>query len=446
MLHSMNSDTICAVATAPGAGGVAIVRVSGARAGELFKQLFQPAHPDAASGRRLAYGHAVYRGEIIDEVLAVFMAAPATYTREDIFEIHCHGGSVCARRVVEAAVALGARAAEPGEFTRRAFLNGRIDLAEAEAVMSLIGADSEAAARASVRQLEGGVSGFVRGAAEEIKALMSLIEACTDFPDEVDEPDAAAQVRAGALRVQSALEARIDERGARLIREGASIVLAGRPNVGKSSLMNALLRQERAIVTSVPGTTRDVLTERISIGGVRAELSDTAGQRETDDPVEKIGVSRAETAMERADIVLIVLDSSGEITPQDRALLDRADSRAIICLNKCDLPGAQCDLPGAICLSALTGAGVDALVEAISQRLSAARPADDCLTEQRHIGLAREACAALTRAVRAIDERFPLDVTAIDLMAALTALCEITGEDASEEVIDRVFKNFCVGK
>lgn len=446
MLHSMNSDTICAVATAPGAGGVAIVRVSGARAGELFKQLFQPAHPDAASGRRLAYGHAVYRGEIIDEVLAVFMAAPATYTREDVFEIHCHGGSVCARRVVEAAVALGARAAEPGEFTRRAFLNGRIDLAEAEAVMSLIGADSEAAARASVRQLEGGVSGFVRGAAEEIKALMSLIEACTDFPDEVDEPDAAAQVRAGALRVQSALEARIDERGARLIREGASIVLAGRPNVGKSSLMNALLRQERAIVTSVPGTTRDVLTERISIGGVRAELSDTAGQRETDDPVEKIGVSRAETAMERADIVLIVLDSSGEITPQDRALLDRADSRAIICLNKCDLPGAQCDLPGAICLSALTGAGVDALVEAISQRLSAARPADDCLTEQRHIGLAREACAALTRAVRAIDERFPLDVTAIDLMAALTALCEITGEDASEEVIDRVFKNFCVGK
>lgn len=446
MLHSMNSDTICAVATAPGAGGVAIVRVSGARARELFKQLFQPAHPDAASGRRLAYGHAVYRGEIIDEVLAVFMAAPATYTREDVFEIHCHGGSVCARRVVEAAVALGARAAEPGEFTRRAFLNGRIDLAEAEAVMSLIGADSEAAARASVRQLEGGVSGFVRGAAEEIKALLSLIEACTDFPDEVDEPDAAAQVRAGALRVQSALEARIDERGARLIREGASIVLAGRPNVGKSSLMNALLRQERAIVTSVPGTTRDVLTERISIGGVRAELSDTAGQRETDDPVEKIGVSRAETAMERADIVLIVLDSSGEITPQDRALLDRADSRAIICLNKCDLPGAQCDLPGAICLSALTGAGVDALVEAISQRLSAARPADDCLTEQRHIGLAREACAALTRAVRAIDERFPLDVTAIDLMAALTALCEITGEDASEEVIDRVFKNFCVGK
>ena len=446
MLHSMNSDTICAVATAPGAGGVAIVRVSGARAGELFKQLFQPAHPDAASGRRLAYGHAVYRGEIIDEVLAVFMAAPATYTREDVFEIHCHGGSVCARRVVEAAVALGARAAEPGEFTRRAFLNGRIDLTEAEAVMSLIGADSEAAARASVRQLEGGVSGFVRGAAEEIKALLSLIEACTDFPDEVDEPDAAAQVRAGALHVQSALEARIDERGARLIREGASIVLAGRPNVGKSSLMNALLRQERAIVTSVPGTTRDVLTERISIGGVRAELSDTAGQRETDDPVEKIGVSRAETAMERADIVLIVLDSSGEITPQDRALLDRADSRAIICLNKCDLPDAQCDLPGAICLSALTGAGVDALVEAISQRLSAARPADDCLTEQRHIGLAREACAALTRAVRAIDERFPLDVTAIDLMAALTALCEITGEDASEEVIDRVFKNFCVGK
>lgn len=441
-----DTDTICAVATAPGAGGVAIVRVSGAQARALFEQLFRPAHPQAAEGRRLTYGHAVHRGEVLDEVLAVFMAAPATYTREDVFEIHCHGGSVCARRVVEAAVALGARAAEPGEFTRRAFLNGRIDLAEAEAVMSLIGADSEAAARASVRQLEGGVSGFVRGAAEEIKALLSLIEACTDFPDEVDEPDAAQQVRAGAIHVKKSLEARIDERGARLIREGASIVLAGRPNVGKSSLMNALLRQERAIVTSVPGTTRDVLTERISIGGVRAELSDTAGQRETDDPVERIGVCRAENAMERADIVLIVLDGSGEITPQDRALLDKADARAIVCLNKCDLPDAICDIPGALRLSALTGAGVDALTEAIAHRLSAARPADDCLTEQRHIALARAACAALERAVCALDGGFELDVTAIDLMAALKALCEITGEDASEEVIDRVFSNFCVGK
>ena len=446
MMNHIGEDTICAVATAEGQGGVAIVRVSGKRSRELLEAIFQPARANSLEGRHLAYGHAVYKNEIIDEVLAVFMAAPATYTREDMAEIHCHGGSVCARRVIDALIASGARPAEAGEFTKRAFLNGRIDLAEAEAVMALIGADSEVAARAGLRQLEGGVSGFVKDNVKKIRDMLALIEACIDFPDEVDEADVAARVRAGAVAARDDLLSRIDERGARLIREGASIVLAGRPNVGKSSLMNALLRQERAIVTDIPGTTRDVLTESVMIGGVRAQLSDTAGQRETDDPIERIGVSRAEAAMARADIVLIVIDDAGEMTDEDRALLARADERAVICLNKCDLPGEKIEIPGAIHLSARTGEGVDDLAEELSRRLIAARPEAACLTAQRHIALARAACEALDRAIEAIDNELSTDMVAIDLMAALGELCDITGENASEAVIDSVFKNFCVGK
>lgn len=241
----MDQETICAVATAPGEGGIAIVRASGSGARDILGKCFRPARAGEMESHRMMYGWAVDEaGEVLDEVMAVFYAAPRTYTREDVFEIQCHGGGVCARRVLERVLRAGARAAGPGEFTRRAFLNGRIDLSRAEAVMSLIGANSEAAARASLKQLEGGVSGFVRGAADELKEWMALIEACTDFPDEVEEVDAARKVRAGVLQVMGEIEKRCDGRGAKLIREGASIVLAGRPNVGKSSLMNALLNQE----------------------------------------------------------------------------------------------------------------------------------------------------------------------------------------------------------
>ena len=350
----MGSEAICAIATAPGEGGIAIVRMSGDGAKEIFEACFHPARAGEIHSHHLRYGHAVDAdGGILDEVMAVYMAAPSTYTREDMFEIQCHGGGVCARRVMNRILELGARIAGPGEFTRRAFMNGRIDLSRAEAVMRLIGANSEAAVRASLRQLEGGVSGFVRGAGEKLKALMALIEACTDFPDEVEEADAAQRVRDGLERIIAAIEERCDERGAKLIREGASIVLAGRPNVGKSSLMNALLRQERAIVTSVPGTTRDVLTERITLGGIAAELSDTAGQRDTDDPVERIGVERARRAVETADVVLVVLDGSQELTDEDAALLAQAknDPRFIVCVNKTDLP-MRISLPGALEISA----------------------------------------------------------------------------------------------
>jgi len=442
----MRNDAICAIATAAGEGGIAIVRMSGAGAKDIFEACFRPARAKETMSHRLTYGHAVAAdGSDLDEVMAVYMAAPYTYTREDMFEIQCHGGGVCARRVLDRLIGLGARIAEPGEFTRRAFMNGRIDLSRAEAVMRLIGANSEAAARASLRQLEGGVSGFVRTASEALKEHMALIEACTDFPDEVEEENAAQQVKAGVEQIIAEIEKRCDQRGAKLIREGASIVLAGRPNVGKSSLMNALLNQERAIVTNIPGTTRDVLTERIRLGGVTAELSDTAGQRETDDPVEKIGVDRAARAMEAADIVLVVLDASEPLTPEDEALLKQADERYIICLNKNDLP-RRISLPGAMEISAASGEGVDELIREMEARVQVSDQIEERMIEERHLELARRALDALGHAVESIEMGFELDLVEIDLKQALEALSEITGEDASEEVIDRVFKNFCVGK
>ena len=451
----MMIDTIAAIATARGAGGIAIVRVSGANAEEILEKAFNPAvRRDRFESHRLMYGWAVDAdGGRLDEVMAVLMRAPATYTREDVAEIHCHGGSVSARLVLDRVLALGARMAQPGEFTRRAFMNGRIDLSRAEAVMQLIGANSQAAARASVRQLEGGVSGFVKSVSDRLIGMMALIEASTDFPDEVEEEAAAEQLVGDLREVIAGIRARCDRRGARLLREGASIVLAGRPNVGKSSLMNALLNQERAIVTDIPGTTRDVLTERVMIGGVMAELSDTAGQRETDDPIERLGVGRAQRAMAAADVILVVLDAAEPLADEDIALLKSADQRTIVCLNKSDLPAVlrRTDIEAltdaAIFeISAQTGLGVDAMTSELARRIAVDGESDGMLVAQRHLELAQAAAERLEGAVGAIEAGMPLDTAAIDIREALASLGEITGENATEAVIDRVFSTFCVGK
>ena len=451
----MNSETIAAIATAPGAGGIAIVRVSGERAEEILKKMFIPAKPrEYFESHRLMYGHVTGESDAtLDEAMAVLMRAPATYTREDVAEIHCHGGTVSAAAVLNRALALGARMAQPGEFTKRAFLNGRIDLARAEAVMQLIGANGEAAARASVRQLEGGVSGFVKRVSDRLTDVLALLEASTDFPEEIEEEAASEQVADDLRGVISEIRARCDGRGARLLREGASIVLAGRPNVGKSSLMNALLNQERAIVTDIPGTTRDVLTERLNIGGVTAELADTAGQRMTDDPIEKIGVDRARRAVEGADVVLIVLDAAAPLDDSDAELLRGADERCVVCLNKRDLPPVidaeqVKSLTGAAILetSAESGAGISELIGEIARRIAVTGEADGLMTARRHIELAGAATEHLQDAVAAIESGLPLDTAAIDIRAALEKLSEITGENATEAVIDRVFSSFCVGK
>ena len=336
----MSGDTIAAISTAPGAGGIAIVRLSGPRAEQLLRAVFRPANKKAdMSGRRLTYGAAVDgRGEVLDEVMAVLLHAPRTYTREDMAEIHCHGGGACASAVLARFLALGARAAEPGEFTRRAYENGRIDLSGAEAVMQLIGAQGEAARRAALRQMRGGVTGFVTGAVEKLTELLSRIQAAVDFPEEVDEAVVGAEARVELEALAGELAKRADPRRARMLREGASVVLCGRPNVGKSSLMNALLSAERAIVTDIPGTTRDVLSERMVLDGKVVRLSDTAGIRESEDAIERMGVARAQGEVEAADVALLVLDASQPLAAEDAALLSQADERYIVCLNKGDLP------------------------------------------------------------------------------------------------------------
>ena len=357
MRNERQNDTIAAIATPPGEGGIAIVRISGARAGEFLRAAFRPAHRGEMKHGQMRYGTLTDpAGAPIDEVMAVLFRAPRSYTREDVAEIHLHGGTMCARAAMERLLALGARAAEPGEFTYRAFMNGRVDLSEAEAVMGLIGARSQAARRASIRQLRGGVSAPIGRMREELTGLLAKIEAATDFPDEIDEDVTAKDVREGASRIRGELSRAADGRRARIVRDGASVVLCGRPNVGKSSLMNALLSADRAIVTDIPGTTRDVLTESFEIGGVRYQLSDTAGIRETADAIEKIGVTRARDALRDADCVLLVLDSSAPLTPSDQSMLAARDERYLTVLNKSDLapaahsanptaPGAASALP-----------------------------------------------------------------------------------------------------
>ena len=349
MRNERQNDTIAAIATPPGEGGIAIVRISGARAGEFLHAAFRPAHRGEMKHGQMRYGTLTDpAGAPIDEVMAVFFRAPRSYTREDVAEIHLHGGTMCARAAMERLLSLGARAAEPGEFTYRAFMNGRVDLSEAEAVMGLIGARSQAARRASIRQLRGGVSAPIGRMREELTGLLAKIEAATDFPDEIDEDVTAKDVREGASRIRDELSRAADGRRARIVRDGASVVLCGRPNVGKSSLMNALLSADRAIVTDIPGTTRDVLTESFEIGGVRYQLSDTAGIRETADAIEKIGVTRARDALRDADCVLLVLDSSAPLTPSDQSMLAARDERYITVLNKSDLvPAAHSANPTA---------------------------------------------------------------------------------------------------
>lgn len=443
MLYS--PDTIAALATAPGEGGIAIVRISGPEAESLLRGLFVPARE--WEDRKLYYGHIQEEGDPLDECMAVLMRAPRTYTREDVAEIHLHGGVWAAQSVLQALYRRGVRAAEPGEFTRRAFLNGRIDLSRAEAVMNLISADSRRAARAAVRQMDGGVSSFIKDAQEEVLSLLSGAAAALDYPEEISFEEAAGDMGPRAERLADRLESACDERGARIAQWGIEAVLCGRPNVGKSSLLNALSRQERAIVTSIPGTTRDIVRADVLIDGLRVHFSDTAGLRASDDEIEQIGVERARRAMAGADVVLVVLNAAEELTREDQALLeDTAASPRVIVLNQCDRPMRL--LPGEfddpVLMSAVTGQGLADL----ERRVAAfgAGAGESALTQQRHMDLAREAAGCLRSAARICAQGEDISLAVIDLQAALAALGRITGEQVDEKLMDEIFSRFCVGK
>ena len=441
----LQNDTIAALATAPGEGGIAIVRVSGPDAAMLLNRLFVPAREFEA--RKMYYGHIRFKGETLDECMAVLMPGPKSYTREDVAEIHLHGGSWAAGSVLKALFALGARPAEPGEFTRRAFMNGRVDLSRAEAVMALISAEGGRAARAAVRQLQGGVSGFIRSAQEELLSLLSGAAAAIDYPEEIGTEEAAGDLEAGARRLAEKLEAACDERGARIVQEGLEAVLCGRPNVGKSSLLNALARQERAIVTDIPGTTRDVIRADVLIEGLKVHFSDTAGLREGADAIERIGVDRARRAIAGADAVLIVLNAAEDLTDADRALLsDTEGMPRVIVLNQCDRP-LRLDpkrFEDPVLLSAKTGEGLAAMEKRVAA--FGAGAGESALTQQRHIALARKAASSLRAAADAAARGDAVDLCAIDLQDALHALGQVTGEQVDEKMIDDIFSRFCVGK
>ena len=444
-----SQDTIAAIATAPGQGGVGIVRISGPEAEQVLSRVFRPARAAALVSHMLTYGHVMDGAEAVDECMAVLMRAPRSYTREDVVELQLHGGTYLCQRVLALCLQNGARLAEPGEFTRRAFLNGRIDLSQAEAVMGLISARGEQARRAALKQLEGGASSFIRQAAEELYDLQAGIAACIDFPEEISEEEAAGHLRPRMLALADTLDNACDERAARIVSSGLSVALCGRPNVGKSSLLNALLGEERAIVTDVPGTTRDMVTGDITLGGSVIHLTDTAGQHDTDDPVERLGVERARRAAAQADVVLAVLDGSAAPTEDDLALLAQLKGmNAALILNKADLPArltpeeAAALLPGAKVLS--LSARDPATLQPLRAYLAEQAAVSDSLTltQPRHLEAARRAASHLRQAA----EADLLDFAAIDLQSAQAALGEITGDQVEERLLDRVFSRFCVGK
>ncbi len=445
------TDTIAAQATAAGEGGIAIVRLSGGESRRILMRVFRPARGKEMESRRLTFGQIIDGGEIVDEAMAVMMAAPLTYTREDVAEIHCHGSQALVGRILRLLMREGARMAEPGEFTMRAFLNGRVDLAQAEAVMRMIRAGSERAMRSAIRQMEGGVSSFVRTAREEIVVLLSALAAAIDFPDEVEETETAQEVFDKCRAIRERLAASCDARAGRIEDEGLRVVLAGRPNAGKSSLMNSLLGGERAIVTNIPGTTRDTLTEAFQHDGVRINLTDTAGLRETDDLVERIGVERARKAIAEADVRVLVVDGSESFDVQEDALGQTPD---LIVVTKGDLEPKvtleqvtqrYAEVP-VLVVCAPRGEGMEQLKDALVVFAPQDATESSMLSQSRHVEAALRACASLEDAQRAIDDGMPLDVCAVDLSAALDALGEITGETMSERVIDEVFSRFCVGK
>ncbi|MDO5376741.1 MAG: tRNA uridine-5-carboxymethylaminomethyl(34) synthesis GTPase MnmE [Clostridia bacterium] len=446
-------DTVAAQATPVGEGGIAIVRMTGAQSERILSRVFSPKNGRPVENRRLTFGHILDGQEHIDEAMAVLMRAPHSYTREDVVEIHCHGSQALVGRILRLLLREGARMAEPGEFTYRAFINGRIDLAQAEGVMRMIRSDSERALRSAVRQLEGGVSAYVREARERIIALLASISAALDFPDEVDETLAAREVMEACRAMESRLRASCDPRVGRMEEEGLRVVLAGQPNAGKSSLLNALVGGERAIVTDVPGTTRDTLTEAIQLEGLRVVLTDTAGLRETSDAVERIGVERARKALSEADVRVWVLDHSSALDERSEDVLCGTVPHLVV-LSKGDLPSRVEEqeiglrFPGipVVTVSSLTGEGMDELRRALVAFAPESDAESAVLSQARHVEAALRACDALSDAAGAIREGMPMDVAAIDLSAALDILGEITGETLNESVIDQVFARFCVGK
>ncbi|MBQ1391209.1 MAG: tRNA uridine-5-carboxymethylaminomethyl(34) synthesis GTPase MnmE [Firmicutes bacterium] len=488
-VSTIERDTIAAISTAVGPSGIGIVRISGPAAIAVADRLFR-----AGKGRPLAeaeshtihYGHIAEGETLLDEVLVSVLRAPRTYTRDDIVEIHCHGGVLVLRRVLEAILRAGARLARPGEFTKRAFLNGRIDLSQAEAVMDLIASENKSAADSALSQLGGVMRRRVGALRETLLHECAYIEAALDDPEHYDMTDYAPVLKEKLESVKADIDALLEtaEEG-RILKNGVSTVILGRPNVGKSTLLNLLAGTERAIVTEIAGTTRDVLEEQVVLSGVPLRIMDTAGLRETADTVEQIGVARAKAAAEKADLILYILNGAEIRSEEDAAYLktlagnrdaDKAGAATnavasdanrvvssaggaavILILNKCDLKQQLSDedagamLPGAplVKMAARDGQGLRTLGELVRERFfrgDIAEKQEVYITNTRHKEALQDAADAIARTLQSISDGMPEDLFTVDLMDAYAALGQVIGEDVDEDLIDRVFSEFCMGK
>lgn len=461
----MDIDTIAAISTPLGEGAIAIVRLSGPDAVSIADRVFH-----SPNGKKLAdvpthtihYGqlHDPQTGNVVEEVMVSVMRAPKTFTREDVVEINCHGGLVSVNRVLQLVLNSGARMAEPGEFTKRAFLNGRIDLSQAEAVMDLIRAKTDKAMNVALNQMEGRLSKLIRKLRQEILEVLAHVEVNIDYPeyDDVEEMTHELLLKK-SLYVKQEIEKllRTSQQG-KILREGLSTVIIGRPNVGKSSLLNALVHENKAIVTNIPGTTRDVIEEYVNVRGVPLRLVDTAGIRETEDIVERIGVERSRQVLKEADLILLVLNYSEELTPEDEKLFEAAKGMdVIVIVNKTDLP-QKIDMERVqklannhkiVTTSLLEEQGIDELEEAIASLFfEGSIESQDAtyVSNSRHIALLNQALNAINDAIAGVEASMPVDMVQIDLTRTWELLGEIIGDSVHESLINQLFSQFCLGK
>jgi tRNA modification GTPase len=457
-----SDDTIAAVSTPIGQGGIGIVRMSGPSALAIADRIFVPHkgdRPGAARSHSITYGRAVdpSDGRVVDEVLLSVMRAPRSYTKQDVVEFNCHGGMAPVRTLLELVIAQGARLAGPGEFTKRAFLNGRISLAQAEAVMDLISARTRESLRIAAEQLSGGLSERLSSIRESLLGVCALAEAYIDFPEEEIGAKTSGRMERELLKVKGEVE-RLSEtfREARFFREGLAVAIVGRPNVGKSSLLNALIEKDRAIVTEIPGTTRDLIEEYLDIRGLPVRIVDTAGIRDTAEIVEKEGVRRSIEAIERADLVIVLFDGSRPAEEEDLGVVEKTRGRnALFAVNKSDLPenfrleNMDGEVRQYIKISALTGQGLEELKSAVFGFAVGERAPgrnEVVVSNIRHKRALDRAYAALGNAADVLAGGMPLEIFAIELRDAVDSIGEITGAVTTDEILDRIFSDFCIGK
>ena len=458
-----NEETIAAISTPVGEGGISIIRISGTSAIAVAQKLYRGKDLGKVATNTINYGHVVdpESGEQIDEVMVSVMRAPKTYTCEDVVEINCHGGLLVTNQILELVLSNGARLAEPGEFTKRAFLNGRIDLSQSEAVMDLISAKTNDSRRVALNKLGGSLSRLIKQLRQEILNVLAKVEVNIDYPEYDDAEVMTTKLmkeHATSLR-QKLVDLLSTATQGKILREGLATAIIGRPNVGKSSLLNALLHEDKAIVTNVAGTTRDVIEEYVNVAGVPLKLIDTAGIRQTDDTVEKIGVERSRQALKSADLVLLLIDGSTSLTAEDRRLIDlTANHPRIVLLNKVDLPAKTTaeqlsSLLGddrVIPLSVTQNEGITTLAETIKHRFFKEGLNNSqqtvMVTNARQTALLKQAKKALDDVLTGIANGMPVDLVQIDLKRCWDLLGEITGDSYQDELLDQLFSQFCLGK